>query len=521
MIFSEPVTGVDSGAPFGDFALITSGVSGAAITGVSGSGTTYTVTVNTGSGNGTIRLDVKDDNSIIDSGGNPLGGVNVGDGDFNSGEVYMVIKTGFAIMGNAGVGGASMQYADGTPKTVIADVSGNYTIILPYGWSGTVTPYKSGYQFTPVSRTYSNLQSNQTNQDYTSQACPSCADINVNIGGSSIGSYTLASGEEKRETYPVSGGPVKVESTNAMDIVTAIRLQSYANNTLYSFVETMGVPAGSLSSKYYFPTYNNTWGPLNSQLRFGNLNNTPIKVKVTIGTDTWTYDVPANAERREYLAVSGGPVIIESVDANGVPTPDKKIVAAIRLQSYADNTLYSFSETMGIPAEKLSSKYYFPTYNNTWGPLNSQLRFGNLNNTQIKVKVTIGTDTWTYDVPANAERREYLAVSGGPVIVESVDANGDPTPDQKIIAAIRLQSYVSSQLYSFVETMGVPAGSLSSKYYFPTYNNTWGPLNSQLRFGNLNDTAIKVRVTIGSASWTYDVPANSERREYLAVSGGR
>lgn len=54
----------------------------------------------------------------------------------------------------------------------------------------------------------------------------------------------------------------------------------------------------------------------------------------------------------------------------------KKIAAAIRLQSYSNNTLYSFSETMGIPVEQLSNTYYFPTYNNTWAPLNSQLRFG-------------------------------------------------------------------------------------------------------------------------------------------------
>jgi uncharacterized repeat protein (TIGR02543 family) len=342
--------------------------------------------------------------------------------------------------------------------------------------------------------------------------------IKVTIGNSVVGQYYIPPGDELREYYAISGGPVKVEGGG--NIVSAIRLQSYANNTLYSFVETMGVPSGLLSHKYYFPTYNNTWAPLNSQLRFGNLNNTPIKVKVTIGTSSWLYDVPANAERREYLAVSGGPVIIESVDTSGNPTPDKKIIAAIRLQSYANNTLYSFSETMGIPDQLLSHQYYFPTYNNTWAPLNSQLRFGNLNNTLIRVKVTIGALSWFYDVPANTERREYLAVSGGPVIIESVDSNGNPTPDKKIIAAIRLQSYANNTLYSFVETMGVPSGLLSHKYYFPTYNNTWAPLNSQIRFGNLNNTLIRVKVTIGASSWFYDVPANTERREYLAVSGG-
>jgi hypothetical protein len=81
--FSEPVTGVDPG----DFTLTTTGLTLASVTGFSGSDDTYTVTVDTGFGDGTIRLDVLDDNSIVDGGGNPL------DGAFTGGETYTVIKT--------------------------------------------------------------------------------------------------------------------------------------------------------------------------------------------------------------------------------------------------------------------------------------------------------------------------------------------------------------------------------------------------------------------------------------------
>jgi hypothetical protein len=58
--FSEPVIGVDMiGPDFDDFALTTSlGISGAHITNISGSDDVYVVTVNTGSGDGTLRLDV-------------------------------------------------------------------------------------------------------------------------------------------------------------------------------------------------------------------------------------------------------------------------------------------------------------------------------------------------------------------------------------------------------------------------------------------------------------------------------
>src|SRR5258706_12806639 len=79
---SEVVTGVNVSAPFNDFTLTTTGVIGAAIIGVSGSGTTYTVTVNTGSGNGTVRLDVVDNDTIKDSANNPLGGVGTRNGNF-------------------------------------------------------------------------------------------------------------------------------------------------------------------------------------------------------------------------------------------------------------------------------------------------------------------------------------------------------------------------------------------------------------------------------------------------------
>jgi hypothetical protein len=92
--FSAAVTGVDVLPPFDDFGLATSpGITGASITSVSPvSETSYIVSVNTGSGNGTIRLDVIDNDSIIDSAGQPLGGVGTGNGNFTAGQVYTINK---------------------------------------------------------------------------------------------------------------------------------------------------------------------------------------------------------------------------------------------------------------------------------------------------------------------------------------------------------------------------------------------------------------------------------------------
>lgn len=87
--FSEPVVGVD----IADFVLTVSGVSDAALVDVTGTSSLYIVTVNTGSGSGTIRLDVIDNDSIVDASGLPLGGVGVGNGNFSAGDSYVLDRS--------------------------------------------------------------------------------------------------------------------------------------------------------------------------------------------------------------------------------------------------------------------------------------------------------------------------------------------------------------------------------------------------------------------------------------------
>jgi len=90
--FSEDVTGVDLDGS--DFMIVSStSITGAAISGVTSvSASVYTVTVNTGTGNGSIRLDLIDDDSIEDLAGNKLGGAGTGNGSFTSGEIYSIFK---------------------------------------------------------------------------------------------------------------------------------------------------------------------------------------------------------------------------------------------------------------------------------------------------------------------------------------------------------------------------------------------------------------------------------------------
>jgi len=60
--------------------------------GVIGADELYTVSVRISVGNGTLSLDVIDDDSILDSESFSLGGTGTGNGDFDSGESYTVFE---------------------------------------------------------------------------------------------------------------------------------------------------------------------------------------------------------------------------------------------------------------------------------------------------------------------------------------------------------------------------------------------------------------------------------------------
>jgi hypothetical protein len=63
----------------------------------------------------------------------------------------------------AGISSVVMSGLQGNPKT---DSKGYYARVVPYGWVGTVAPLKTGYTFSPVFRSYSDVSLNQSAQNY-------------------------------------------------------------------------------------------------------------------------------------------------------------------------------------------------------------------------------------------------------------------------------------------------------------------------------------------------------------------
>ena len=92
--FSEAVTGVD----ISDFILSPANPTDASLLTVSGSGNKYIVSTNSGSSDTVLRLDLTDDDSIINNSGIKLGGAGFGNGNFMNGEAYTVDKTAPVIL---------------------------------------------------------------------------------------------------------------------------------------------------------------------------------------------------------------------------------------------------------------------------------------------------------------------------------------------------------------------------------------------------------------------------------------
>jgi uncharacterized delta-60 repeat protein len=68
--------------------------------------------------------------------------------------------------GGMGLEGVTITFSD-EEGTATTGSDGAYSHQVSYGWSGTATPSKTGYIFSPSNITYTSLTSDQTDQDYT------------------------------------------------------------------------------------------------------------------------------------------------------------------------------------------------------------------------------------------------------------------------------------------------------------------------------------------------------------------
>ena len=130
------------------------------------------------------------------------------------GRTVSVVPSRYLISGSvteSGTGligaGISLSNEGGSTET---DGSGDFSIEVTAGWSGSVTPSKSGYDFSPSSRSLVNVSSDRPGQDFTASVATTSVSLSgdlafgaVEVGTDSQRDLTIKN--EGSETLTVSG----------------------------------------------------------------------------------------------------------------------------------------------------------------------------------------------------------------------------------------------------------------------------------------------------------------------------
>ena len=481
--FSEVVTGVD----VTDFDLVPSvGISGASIASVSGSNASYTVIVDTGTGNGTLGLNVKSDGSIKDTFNHPLAA------PFTTGEIYHVEKVADVDIniGNQPKGSYSIPSNETLIKNYPSVLSGPVKVIstsennivasqrVVYGNSFNELMGYPSDQF--ATEYWFPWYDNVYMKTWVLVGNPSATDtayVDIYIGGVKVNNtiggipYKILPGANIQPRFPGQpSGPVRVVSVTGDGTPSPLNIFASERSTFHaSFNEVMGVPFDQFTTEYWFPWYDNTY--MKTWVLVGNPSATDTAyvdiyiggVKVNDTEGGVPYAIPANSNiQPRFPGQPSGPVRVVSVTGDGTPTP-LNIFSSERSTYGA-----SFSEVMGMPFDQFTTDYWytwvdkFNTNNmKTWilvgNPSSSQTAYVDIYIAGIKQGAT-------RTIAPNSNITPKFDISNGPVEVVSVTGDGTPTP---------IDIFTSERVIygsSFNEMMGYPANQLTTEYWFTWYD---------------------------------------------------
>jgi len=112
----------------------------------------------------------------------------------NKSDNYTAILLTYTISGTSTSDGNPLATVvmSGLPGDPVTNFSGFYTTTVEYGWDGTVTPSLSGYSFTPINRTYTDVVSDQTGQDYSATLNTYSISGTITLGSNPLADVTIS-----------------------------------------------------------------------------------------------------------------------------------------------------------------------------------------------------------------------------------------------------------------------------------------------------------------------------------------
>jgi hypothetical protein len=159
---------------------------------------------------------------------------------WNTGYVEKTIYvTGHITVGGIPLSGVTLTFSGTGGGTCFTDAGGNYSMSLPYNYTGTATPSLAGHVFTPASSNYNSLKAN-TQTDY-SAATVMLITITSPLGGA-VWNAGVANSLAWTTIGPV--GNLKIELLKGANLASIVVLYT-SNDGLESWTPSLTLTAGS------------------------------------------------------------------------------------------------------------------------------------------------------------------------------------------------------------------------------------------------------------------------------------
>ncbi|HLF75831.1 MAG TPA: hypothetical protein VI524_15850, partial [Anaerolineales bacterium] len=198
----------------------------------------------------------------------------------------------YYIGGNIGLSNVTVNYTGGSTTT---DSTGRYIFPVSAGWSGTVTPSKTGYAFSPASRSYSSVMADQLARNYTALQLYAISG-DTGVAGTML-SYTY--GSPKTATSQGNGD----YSLSLPSGWTGIVVPSHPCFSFSPANRGYSSLAGNQTSQNYTPSFDSGSGCADINARIGGVNRG--RFGLLAGAST----------RASFTGLNNGPVQIVSTNA--------------------------------------------------------------------------------------------------------------------------------------------------------------------------------------------------------------
>lgn len=243
-----------------------------------------------------------------------------------------------------GIPGVTLTFTPGQ-GTATTDDNGDYSKLVPSGWSGTVTPFKTDFTFSPTSRIYSDVRTDQPDQDYIDYSAGgglpviSLSPAQLNFATDTFGN---ASGAQSFLVSNSGGGTLNWTISPDQTWITASPLSGTDSGYVTVSVDTSGKTAG---------TYNGT-----ITVSDPNAVNSPQTLNIQL--EVYSSTSPPFGD---FATPLDGSTVRSSVPFTGWALDDIK-VESVKIYLKENGSLAYIGDAVFVEGARPDVELYYPDY---------------------------------------------------------------------------------------------------------------------------------------------------------------